>query len=420
MAHPRMPRLIVEVAFSTADPTALHLDDPERGRLGTARLGADVWTDLAEETKIESATLRSGSTRVDSPLIRFEPGTASIAVDDPDGRYDPTNLDGPYVSAGRTQITAMRRVRVRAEWAGVVYPLWSGYTDLWDVDWTPTKGTAVIQATDGFKVLAARRRGAVAPVGEGETSDQRVNRILDSVGWPAEQRQIGPGSTTLQATTLEGDPLAEAQLTADTEIGEFYMGRDGRAVFRGRTALLTDPRSATSQATFGHRPGVSELPIATDDAQLYNEVLITRVGGQEQRAADPGSMEELLPRTFERSDLLMQTDEEAAAYAAWVLHVSAEPEVRFDTITIFPMSDPDVLWPQVLGREIGDRITCYRTRPKGRPPLVRDAFIRGIQHEIGPSSWRTTWTLQSATRAGSWFTLDQPANGRLDSNALAY
>ncbi|MFD0883718.1 hypothetical protein ACFQ08_04000 [Streptosporangium algeriense] len=420
---PDMPRIIVEVAFTLGANlgTAFHLDDASRGRLDTGTLAAaDTWVEVSAGIRVPSVTTRRGSTRVESPLVRYEAGTATVVLDDPDRRFDPTNTSGPYVSGGRSQVTPMRAVRVRAVWDGVAYPLFRGFADSWDLDWGPTTATVSVPCTDAFKALAAKRRGEGVPVGAGETVEDRIHRILDSASWPAEDRLIGTGSTTLQATTLEGDPLAELQLAADTEIGELYADAEGRVRFRGRMALLTDTRSAVSQATFGATPGVIELPISTDDAQLYNEVKITRVDGVEQIATDPGSMDEFLPHTFERSDLLMATDAEAADYAAWILYISAEPEARFDKIVIYPRRDPTVLWPQVLGREIGDRITCVRVPPTGGPSVIRDSFIRGIEHEVDGQRWKTTWYLQSATKISSFLTLDNATTGRLDFNALAY
>ncbi|WP_271215870.1 hypothetical protein [Streptosporangium carneum] len=418
-----MPRLVVEVAFTSGANlgTALHLDDASRGRLGTGTLAAgDTWVEVSADVKVPAITTRRGSTRVESPLVRYEAGTGTVVLDDPDQRFDPTNLSGPYVSGGRSQVTAMRAVRIRAVWNNTAYPLFRGFADSWDLDWGPTTATVSVPCTDAFKALAAKRRSTGMPVGDGEDIGARIHRILDSAGWPAEDRLIGTGSTALQATTLEGDPLAEAQLAADTEIGELYADAEGRVRFRGRMALLTDARSAVSQATFGATPGVVELPISTDDAQLYNEVKITRVDGVEQIVTDPGSMDEFLPHTFERSDLLMTTDAEAASYAAWILYISSEPEVRFDKIVIYPRRDPAVLWPQVLGREIGDRITCVRVPPTGGSPVIRDSFIRGIEHEIEGQRWKTTWHLQSATKVGSFLTLNNATTGRLDFNALAY
>ena len=54
--------------------------------------------------------------------------------------------------------------------------------------------------------------------------------------------------------------------------------------------------------------------------------------------------------------------------------------------------------------------------------IVKDCFIRGISHDfdVSAGTWATTWTLQDASRYGSFWTLDQPILGKLDQNALAY
>src|SRR6266496_6239787 len=71
---------------------------------------------------------------------------------------------------------------------------------------------------------------------------------------------------------------------------------------------------------------------------------------------------------------------------------SSDLELRFDTLTIKPMSDPNNLFPQVLGREIGDRIRIVR-RPPGGGTITRDVFIRGIEHSVDARAreWVTTW-----------------------------
>jgi hypothetical protein len=417
-----MPLVIVEVAFTVGGPgaSALHLDDPVLGLLNTGTLGADTWVEVAPATRLESLHTRQGSTRVESPQVRFDAGIATAVLNDPDRRYDPTNLSGPYVSGGRTQVTPMREVRMRAVWNGTAYPLFRGYADKWEIDWDATTSTVTLPCTDAFKILEGKRRGPQVAVGAGELTSARINRILDGIGWPATDRVIGTGSITVQETTLEGSPLAELQLTADTEIGELYIDGSGRVVFRGRMALLTETRSTISQATFGQAPGIISMPLATDDDQLYNEIKITRVGGVEQVVEDTASQSEFqIIRTFERSDLLMQDDATAADYASWILHLSSQPETRFDKIVLYPRRNP-ALWPQVLGRQIGDRITCWRQPPTGGDPIQLDAFIRGIEHQVEQADWTTTWVLQSAAKVGSFLTLDHPTAGRLDNNALAF
>lgn len=420
-----MPDIIVEAAFSVGASTStwFTLDDTARGVLGVATLASGtVWSDIS--AYVRSFTIHRGSSRVDGPLVRYEPGACSVVLANPDRRFDPTNLAGPYTAAGATEVTPMRAIRIRATWAGVTYDLFRAYADAWDVAWSdPNWSEVTLTATDAFKILANHSRPAAAAVGAGEDSGARVGRILNSVGWSATDRIIATGNSTLQATTLEGDALAELQLVTDSEIGELYVDGAGRLVFRNRVAILQDARSNTPQATFGDgggsELGYHGLGISYDDTQFVNYVRVTRVGGTEQAVQDTTSQAMYLTRTFERSDLLLQTDADALSYARWVLYQSKDPELRFDSLQVKAHGDGANLFPQVLGREIGDRITVIRRPPGGGSPITRDAFIRGITHEWAPATWTTGWTLQSATKS-AFFTLDNASLGALDANALAY
>lgn len=422
-----MASLTVEVGLGSGASTGtlLTLDDVARGKLDTATLASgDVFTDVT--AYVLNVSTHRGSSRVDGPIVRYEAGTATVTLANADRRFDPTNLAGPYTGGGVTQIVPMVPVRIRASFGGTTYDLFRGYVDNWAVAWSdPNWSTVTMTASDAYKVFANYSRAPVAAVGASENSGARISRILDSVSWPAADRVIATGNSTLQATTLEGDALAELQLTADSELGECYVDGAGRVVFRNRLALLTDTRSNISQATFGDGGGV-ELPgldvgVAYDDTQLVNYARVTRVGGVEQSAVDSASQQTYLTRTYERSDLLLETDSDALNLAQWVVSTSKDPELRFDEITLNPRMADATLWPQALGREIGDRITVVRRPPGGGSAITRDVFVRGISHEAVAStnSWKTTWALQSGLK-GSFLTLDNSTLGLLDANALAY
>lgn len=403
-----LPELLVEVAFNIGAATAQYLTigDPTRGIIGVGKIAPNdvgelggVWTDIT--AWVRSGSTKRGSSRVDSPVIKYEAGTATLTLDNSDRRFDPTHLHGPYVVSGRSQITPMRAVRIRAKWADTIYELFRGYADLWDISWSgPNYSECVLTATDGFKVLAGNSRAAVAAVGAGEDTGARINRILDSAGWSSGDRVIDTGDLTLQATTLEGDTLAELQLAADSEIGELYIDGGGRTVFRNRSAITEEERSAIAQAEFGDGGGTElpyqELNIANDDATLFNQVRVTIAGGTEQTANDASSQATYLIRTFERSDLILQTDAAALAYARYILARTSEPELRFESIGIDPRRLPASLYPQVLGREFGDRISVVRRPPGGGFPIRRDVWIRGVEHTFAPKQWRTGWIFQQA------------------------
>lgn len=421
------PTVRVEVAFTTAPTSTVywHIGDSVRGKIGTAAVGPEsFWVDISHH--VQKVTIVRGANRVEGPVVRSEAGKATIELNNSSRDYDPTNLSGPYVAAGVTQVTPMRAVRIRATWNGVDYDLFRGSADSWRVryDSGPSYSSVTLTATDGMKTLAAYNRPDSAPVGAGEDTGARIARILDSANWPLTDRIVAVGDSTLQETNLGGNALTEAQEAAEAEAGEFYVDEAGRAVFRNRLAVLEESRSADSQGTFGDLEDGSELlyadvEIEYDDATIYNLVRVTREGGVEQVAADVVSQSDYLVHTFERSGWPLQTDADALAYAQWVLYQGKDPELRFSTLTLKPRRDEDNLFPQALGRQFGDRITIMRRPPGGGDPIQRDVFIRGVTHEIGGLDWRTTWVLSSATRF-SFFRIGHATLGRVGLNAIAY
>jgi hypothetical protein len=313
--------------------------------------------------------------------------------------------------------------------ASVEFPLWRGYAAQWDVQWQdPNFSVVSAPCVDAVSVLSRNSRTAVSPVGAGETTGARIDRILDSADWPEELRDIATGDTTVQETVLEGSAQAELELTADTELGELYIDASGFVVFRNRKALITESRSVNNQAIFDDAAGDFDqglpfhgLGLTYDAEQFANFVSVGRENGGTRTTFDQTSIDANNGVvTFERSGLIMESDDEAQAFADWILHISKDPELRFNEIMIKPLHDPERLMPQVLAREIGDRIKIVRHPPGGGDPIIREVFIRGIKHEVSPSDWVTTWSLQSASKVGSFLTFDHPALGILGQNAIGY
>lgn len=416
--------LIPEVAFSSGagDVGYLVLDDPSRGKLDTAKLAAgDYFTDVADWFR--GASVRRGVARFDGVYGRAEAGTMTVALANEDRRFDPTNLAGPYVAAGVTQIKAGRAIRLRAIYATVAYDLFRGFITEPQLTYrNPSVATTTFLATDGTEVLSNFDQNAGGVVGGGEDTGARINRVADNAGWPAEERNVAVGATTVQGTDLSANAWAEIVRTSDTELGEVYFDVDGKLTFRNRHALYTDTRSNTAQAIFGDAGGelgFTDVELATDLRQTKNIIRLSHVGGVQQVVEDLTSQAEYRRRTWQRSDLLHQTDAEVLDYARHVLALLKDNELRVDSITIDPLADPANLFPQVLGRKLGDRVTVKFTPPGGGARISRDVFIRGIEHSAGNDTWRTRFVFQDATKF-AFFVLDNATLGRLDANALAF
>ncbi|HEY9415034.1 MAG TPA: hypothetical protein VIQ30_09775, partial [Pseudonocardia sp.] len=162
-----------------------------------------------------------------------------------------------------------------------------------------------------------------------------------------------------------------------------------------------------------------DVTLAYDALSITNTVSAARVGGVTQTATDSVSVSAYLVRSHQRTDLLMQTDPEAKLWADQVLARRSMPELRVAALLLKPARDPDRLWEQAFGREIGDRVRVVRRPPGGGEPIVRDAWVRGIEHDLPKDlNWRTTLTLEQAgdtitvvdtftrTSSGGWGTAD--------------
>jgi hypothetical protein len=438
---PVLPQIVVEAGLVPDSPaqggTTLFLGSATAGKLGTGTLGTGIgWSDIS--SWVISFTVTRPSTRLAGPLWNYQAGTVSILLDNTDGRFDPDNLAGPYVAAGVTQLAAMVPVRVQAVFEGATYGLFSGFADGWlpaTVTYEGGYAELTLPATDAFKVLAGITLPAVGIEGAGAATGARMTDILSRAGWytSADRNVISAGNSTLQGTTLGDYALNLMQVAADSEIGQLYVNGAGAVVFRARHDLLTDTRSNTVQAVFGDLPGTVQtagtelacaaITRASDDTTIFNDIQGTRTGGTLQEATSATSIAKyLFPRTYARSDLILQDEPTTLNWARWVRYIAGSGEDRFDSLQIDPQADPYSLWPQVLGREIGDRIQVWN-RPVNVPaPISKDCFITGITHtwDSATSAWLTTWTLQDATKYGSFLTLGNATLGQLGSNALTF
>ena len=81
-----------------------------------------------------------------------------------------------------------------------------------------------------------------------DTTGTRVGRVLDLVGWPAGDRAIDSGASTLAAAqNIEGKTALDHLLAVEqTEQGRFFMTGTGEAAFYSRNHVV----GGTTEAEF--------------------------------------------------------------------------------------------------------------------------------------------------------------------------
>lgn len=282
------------------------------------------------------------------------------------------------------------------------------------------------RALSAARVLAHYNAGS-APW-SGDSTGDRVDRVLNLIGWPSGDRSIEAGASTLgAAANIEGVTALDHLLAVEqTEQGRFFISGAGDATFYGRN----HETSLTVQASFddGENDG---LEFDYSDANITNDMTVTRAGGLPQRAVDQTSIDAYWRHSDDMSGLLYATDSEALAMAQWRVANYAEPVMRPTNLHFKPLINLSNVYPKVLMRELGDRIEVTKTTPAGGSVVV-DAVIEGIEHQFaGGMDWRTSWNLSPIVSGqfgpggggGGGFTyvkLNDATLGQLDNNRLGF
>lgn len=409
----------VEMALSAATGTYGLWDV---GLWDTATWGPDVvWADVS--TKVVSIAT---SRKISRDFQGWDAGRATIVLDNTDGRFSPSNLAGLYAVGGITQIRPWRPVRVRCTWAGITYAVYYGYGLTWSDGWLgPSPGagyaTMTVACDDEFASLG-RIDGLEQPAaGGGETSGKRIHRVLDAAGHTG-LRNVDDGRMTMQPTTLASSVLSELKLTADSEGGAIYVGRDGAVVFEDVYSLIERTRSNTIQATFGDGGG-AELAYNDIGAEFNGDLLsniaaFSRVGGAVQQSADDTSRALYLDKRTSRTDLVCETDTQVKTLADLWLQRFKDPEYRITQVRVLPRYAPTTLFPAVLGREVRDLVRVVK-RPPGGYTITQDVFVSGIDFEITDDNFVAVLTLSSG-RPYTAFTTSRFDTGKWDSATWFY
>lgn len=291
---------------------------------------------------------------------------------------------GPSAAATGTTVDNTGRFRIgrpptnNETGAGDVYKCFKG-----DMAEVAVYGSALSAAT----VLEHYEAGA-APWAD-DTTGARVARILDLVGWPAGDRSIETGASTLGAVRdLTGDAALDHLLTVeDTEQGRFFISGAGVATFYDR-----NHETSTSAVAEFSDDEIADLTFDYNDSNITNDMTVSRAGGLPQRAEDQDSIDAYWRLSDSKSGMLYSTDNEALAMAQWRVQNYAQPTMRPTGLRFQPIRDPSAMFHRVLDRELGDRIEV--TKVLGGADVTVDAAIEGITHEFRPGPlWETQWNL---------------------------
>ena len=410
-----IPVINAVINFSTG-PTFAQAMIIDQGILGTNVLAdsAAVIVDVSDQVN-NVEIIRGRNAQAD----QFQTGTLSLRIVDQNGDFNPQNPASPYYEL----LDPMRKVAISATYAGVTYPMFSGFITSYTTT-TPLNANDVvyttISAVDAFRLAQNAQISTVTGATAGNLSGTRINQILDQIDWPESMRDVDPGLTTMQADP--GTPrtsLAAMQTVTTSEYGAFYVDAAGSFVFQDRSVTT---ESIAGTPTLFNDNG-TEIPYANavwrlDDTLVYNQASVTRTGGTAQIASNAASIAKYFVHSYNQQNLLMQTDAVALDYAQAYVASRAETSIRCDAIELdlyFPDYSAGIT--AALGLDYFDPVTITTNQP-GASTLTKTLQVFGVRHYVTPNTWRTTFTTLEPVIDG--FILDSTLYGVLDTSVLSY
>ncbi len=345
----------------------------------------------------------------------YEAGTCTVRIYDQTGRFNPQNPSSDLFG----YLTPLRKLRISASYLGVTYYLFSGYTT--DYIYTYDKAENVsyvdINASDAFRLFNMSTITAVTGQANGQDTGTRIGKILDTVSFPLTMRSIDTGDSLTQADPSSNRITLQALKNVETsEQGAFFINPEGNAVFKNRSNVISS--ASGTPIAFNQTTGIPyrNLVFAFDDKLIVNKSTVTRVGGTGQTYTDVDSVAEYFPHVVNFSDLVIQTDADAANIAAIYVATRSSTTIRIDSM-IVDLYDPNVPSATMLDLDYFDNVVITNIQPDGST-ITKNLQIQGVIWEITPNSWTGNFTTLEPIVDG--FILSNSTYGVIGEDILSY
>jgi hypothetical protein len=391
---------VPETTVELGSFTGLTLDDPVFGTLDDNVLDGGIAFEEIPQGVVSVSTSR-GRNR---DLERTNAGSLSVSLRNQDRFFDP--LGG---SLFERYVVPRKPVRVLAEGSAV----FTGFVDDWSFTYSPGgDSVASFSGSDGFGIFA-RNLNAGGSAAE-ELTGARLNRVLDqaTVNWPAGDRDIEDGNSTLAAGVLDDNALNYmSNVVEGSEQGLVFMSKDGKVAFRER---LIEPVGSAVAFTDGG-PGIpyEDVQISYGTDLMVNEAVVTFPGGT--ATASDATSQVTYGITERTLDTQLSSEAQAQAIADYLVARYAEPEYRIGSVTVNLRALTSEQVDHVLGLELGDQADIVFTPNRvGEAIALRNRVI-GVSHDVGILEHRVTFNFEELPF--SFFILDDATFGRLDDDA---
>jgi hypothetical protein len=403
-----MPIEKVEVGFDTSFSGAGNffvLDDATKGQLDNTSypLGGLTFIDVTD--RVRNFSISRGRSNLFSA---FPAGQLNVEFNNHDRAFDPLYAQSPFAG----NIVPRREIRVSTD--DVVQ--YVGWIDDWGFSYLPN-GDSVAEAIayDATSIISGQTLAAGTPTAQ--LTGARVSNILDQINWSPEERNIETGVATLGTAVIDANTNAMnyLQTIALSEPGLVFVDKIGRLTFLDRTQSPT----STGLVQFGGT-GIpfQSVDVSYGSDNLYNEVVLDRVGGGTATATDTQSVADYGLRTLSQSGLLLNTDLALAELALVLAQQYSQPEYRFSSLEVAIHKLDPAEQEDVLGLELGSIAKIVFTPNGIGDAIQRFVQVISINHTVNPQNHFVEFGFQSLDAA--YLVLDDAEFGKLDLYSLSW
>ena len=181
-------------------------------------------------------------------LSAVKPGAVTIELSNVSKDYSPDNASSPLYG----NLGTGKPVLVRATHSAVTYDLITGFIDDYTIDPFREKKSVTLTVVDVLGRLAATTISTACH--QSIQTGAAIEAALDAADWPADKRDIDPGSSTLRYWAADGvdawSAIQEILICEGSPCIAYVDAATGNFVFRDRHHRKLYAASLTSQATF--------------------------------------------------------------------------------------------------------------------------------------------------------------------------
>mgnify|MGYP003132679920 FL=1 len=366
-------------------------------------------------------------------LGEFVAGTMSFSVSNADNRFNPNNTTSPYYDSGnaRTKIQPLKRVRMSATYDSTTYVIFEGFLQSIPVKFISEGADSIVTFTcvDVFKIFQSfqfngigwrlglagfselGQSNTLAYEDEQELSSTRITRILDTIQFPSNRRDILTGTKQVTSQALTTNVLTGLRECETAENGQFFISKDGKATFRNRDYKLSNTKAVNVQGTFsndGSNLPYTDVSTSFDDNEIVNVYEWQRSGGSVQYKADADSVLRYRAKESNKTTINV-SDGDVLSIIEQKIAETSLPILRIDALTVNPRENTS-LWEQVLGREFGDRISVKIVNVDDSS-FTDELWIESITHNVNASNQSWSWTATLSPAGSSAWILGQAKLG---------